>query len=358
MRQKVQSMTTIPKAKSPASRYSVPLQYRVYSDLSEIKALSRQWDALLSASACNKAFGSLAWYVASCRVQGSLAPYLVTTAQGPEITGVLPLALDSQSGTLVFPHCANDYNDIVVRRNRVSEAAGLLEYAMSLFEGRRMILTKLRPDSDCARAAAFLREKRHVECHFRSTKSYSYIELPASFDDYLASRSRLSRRNVKYALRKIEANGLVIRELSPREFDPMLLPEMLIRFAIDRQDEKSFFRLAYAQAFVREVLPSLFIKGYLKVFAMLKEGKTAAMDFYFFTHSGLTAWNGGFMPEIERLSPGTALLAFAIRQAIAMGFREFDFGEGDEAYKKHWTNKEYVVGEMELVPRTSLSFTF
>jgi CelD/BcsL family acetyltransferase involved in cellulose biosynthesis len=358
MRQKVQSMTTIPKAKSPASRYSVPLQYRVYSDLSEIKALSRQWDALLSASACNKAFGSLEWYLASCHVQGSLEPYLLTATQGPEITGVLPLALDSQSGMLVFPHCANDYNDVVVRRDSLDRAAGLLEHATSLCKGRRMFLAKLRPDSDCARAAALFNGKPHLECRFRKTKAYSYIELPASFDDYLASRSRLSRRNVKYALRKTEANGLVMRELSPREFDPMLLPEMLIRFAIDRQDEKSFFRLAYAQAFVREVLPSLFIKGYLKVFAMLKEGKAAAMDFYFFTHSGLTAWNGGFMPEIERLSPGTALLAFAIRQAIAMGFREFDFGEGDEAYKKHWTNKEYVVGEMELVPRTSLSFTF
>jgi CelD/BcsL family acetyltransferase involved in cellulose biosynthesis len=259
---------------------------------------------------------------------------------------------------LVFPHCANDYNDVVVRRDSLDRAAGLLEHATSLCKGRRMVLAKLRPDSDCARAAALFNGKPHLECRFRKTKAYSYIELPASFDDYLASRSRLSRRNVKYALRKTEANGLVMRELSPREFDPMLLPEMLIRFAIDRQDEKSFFRLAYAQAFVREVLPSLFIKGYLKVFAMLKEGKAAAMDFYFFTHSGLTAWNGGFMPEIERLSPGTALLAFAIRQAIAMGFREFDFGEGDEAYKKHWTNKEYVVGEMELVPRTSLSFTF
>jgi len=351
-------MTTIPKAKSPASRYSVPLQYRVYSDLSEIKALSRQWDALLSASACNKAFGSLEWYLASCHVQGSLEPYLLTATQGPEITGVLPLALDSQSGMLVFPHCANDYNDVVVRRDSLDRAAGLLEHATSLCKGRRMVLAKLRPDSDCARAAALFNGKPHLECRFRKTKAYSYIELPASFDDYLASRSRLSRRNVKYALRKTEANGLVMRELSPREFDPMLLPEMLIRFAIDRQDEKSFFRLAYAQAFVREVLPSLFIKGYLKVFAMLKEGKAAAMDFYFFTHSGLTAWNGGFMPEIERLSPGTALLAFAIRQAIAMGFREFDFGEGDEAYKKHWTNKEYVVGEMELVPRMSLSFTF
>jgi CelD/BcsL family acetyltransferase involved in cellulose biosynthesis len=358
MRRQVQSMTTIPKAKSPASRYSVPLQYRVYSDLSEIKAFSRQWDALLSASGCNKAFGSLEWYLASCHVQGSLEPYLLTAAQGPEIMGVLPLALDSESGTLVFPHCANDYNDVVVRRDSLDQAAGLLEHATSLCKGRRMVLAKLRPDSDCARAAALFNGKPHLECRFRKTKAYSYIELPASFDDYLASRSRLSRRNVKYALRKIEANGLVMRELSPREFDPMLLPEMLIRFAIDRQDEKSFFRLAYAQAFVREVLPSLFIKGYLKVFAMLKDGKAAAMDFYFFTHSGLTAWNGGFMPEIERLSPGTALLASAIRQAIVMGFREFDFGEGDEAYKKHWTNKEYVVGEMELVPRTSLSFTF
>jgi CelD/BcsL family acetyltransferase involved in cellulose biosynthesis len=350
-------MTTITEPKAPASQYSAQSQYRVCSDLSEITALSRQWDALLSASACNKAFGSLEWYLASCRIQGSLEPYVVTATQGAELAGVLPLALDSQSGTLVFPHYANDYNDMVVRRDSANQAARLLEHAMSLSKSRRMILTKLRPDSDCVRAAGFLEEKLQVECRLRNTKSYSYIELPASFDDYLLSRSRLLRRNIRYALRKTGANGLIMRELSPQEFDPALLPEMLIRFAINRQNEKSFFRLAYAQSFVREVLPSLFAKKYLKVFAMFKEGQTTAMDFYFFTESGLTAWNGGFLAEIERLSPGTALIAFGIRQAIALGFCEFDFGEGAEAYKKHWANKEYTVSEMELLPRMPPSFT-
>ena len=35
----------------------------------------------------------------------------------------------------------------------------------------------------------------------------------------------------------------------------------------------------------------------------------------------------GVGAEIQRLPPGTVLIAFGIRQAIAMGIHEFDFGD-------------------------------
>lgn len=43
-----------------------------------------------------------------------------------------------------------------------------------------------------------------------------------------------------------------------------------------------------------------------------------------------------------------ALIAFGIQKAIAMGINELDFDNGDEEYKKHWVNKEYTIGTMEL----------
>lgn len=345
-------MVIIADDKLSASIDSGKLQYKSYSDLSEIAGLAPQWDALLAESSCNKAFGSLEWYLASCRIHGSLSPYLVTAAQGPEIACILPLAVNPHNGTAVFPHFASDYNDILVRDESPAQPADLLKYALSLNTGcRRICLSKLRPDSACARIMDCLKGDPQIECHLRETGVYSYIQLPDTFDKYLISRSKLSRRNLKYALRKTYANGLTIREMLPEEFDPSDIPETFLRLVLGRQDEKCLFRLAHAQSFVREVLPSLFNKARMHVFAMFKEERIVAIDLYFVAGNGLIAWNGGFLGEIERLSPGTALIAFGIQQAIAMGIHEFDFGDGDESYKEHWVNSEYMIGTMELVPK-------
>jgi len=342
-------MTTIIEPKPSASLDSAPWQCKIYSDLSEIAGLSRQWDNLLAASSCNKAFGSLEWYLASSRLQSALSPHLVTADLGQEMVCLLPLALNTQNGTAIFPHFANDYNDILVRDGNLVLAADLLKLALSPQTGcRRILLSKLRPDSDCARTADWLNENPGLKCSYRKTEIYSSIKLSDTFDEYLMSRSKLFRRNIKYALRKTDANGLTICELLPEEFDPSGIPDMFLRLILNRQDEKCLFRLAHAQAFVREVLPPLFSKRRMRVFAMFQEERIVAVDLYFVSGNGLTAWNGGFLSEIERWSPGTALIAFGIQQAIAMGAHEFDFGDGDEAYKRHWTNSEYAIGRMEL----------
>src|SRR5262245_32734909 len=328
------------------------LEYRVYFDSSEIAGIARQWDDLLKRSSCNRAFGALEWYLASCRYQSSLKPYLVTAALGQEWICVLPLALDLQTGIAVFPHLENDYNDALVRGHDPSTLAGLLQYA--LFERtacRQIRLAKLRPDSQCAQAGALLNSNVHIEYRSRDMKLYRFISLPPTFDDYLASRGKLFRRNVRRALRNDDENGLVIREVHPHDLPPLELAEVFLRLILDRHRTKCAFDDGQAQSFAREVLPAIFSRGSLRAFAMLNQSKIVAIDLYLSACNGLVAWNGGFSAEVEHRSPGTALIAFAIQQAIAMGLEELDFGEGEEVYKQNWSNSSYTVRELDIIKR-------
>src|SRR5437763_3076088 len=201
-------------------------EYRIYSDFSGIAGISREWDSLLAASRCNRAFGSPEWYLASCRIHSSLKPYLAVATCGPELVCILPLALDPATGTAIFPHRENDYNDILVRGGDPRPAAGLLEYAMLRNNCRRMILSKLKPDSDCVRAAALLDGRSNIVCGARDTgKIYRCISLPHTFDDYLASRSKVLRKRIRQVLRKIGADGLTITELPPGGIGPAQIPE-------------------------------------------------------------------------------------------------------------------------------------
>src|SRR5205085_5703322 len=165
---------------------SEALEYRIYCDLPEITGISRQWDSLLAASRCNRAFGSPEWYLGSCRVHSSLKPYVAVAACGPQLVCILPLALDPANGTATFPHREHDYNDILIRGDHPGPAAGLLEYAMSpKTPCRRMILSKLKPDSDSIRAAALLDGRSNIVCDTYDTRRiYRYIKLPDTFDDY------------------------------------------------------------------------------------------------------------------------------------------------------------------------------
>lgn len=335
------------QGKTSAPRYFNKSEYRICSDLSEIAGMSKQWDCLLAASSCNKAFGSLEWYLASCQVHSSSTPYLVSAGRASKMDCILPLALDRESGVASFPQYANDYNDVLVRGDNPMQVADLLKYAISpQTPCRQLLLSKLKPDSDCLRAAMYIKDDPGVEYQYADIETYSYAKLPSSFDHYLASLGRKFRKNIRRALRAVEANDLVMRELLPESFSAVDLPEIFLRLFLSRHGEKGLFQLPQAQWFTRNMLPPMFCKRNLRVFAMFEDGSVIAILLFFVTNNGILAWNAGFLAGKEHWSPGTSLYAFAIKQAISGGLRELDFGDGDEAYKSNWTNDSYRIGEL------------
>lgn len=326
-------------------------EYKVYSDLAKILEISGPWDELLAASQCNRAFGSLEWYAASCDKQSSWAPYVVAAFHGGKVSGILPLVIDQEDGIAKFPHHAADYNDVVACCANRALVADLLSYAVLCGRGcRRIVLSRLRPDSHCAQAVPFLRGNSKIKCNWREIDSYRYISLAGDFDVYLASRSKAFRKSIRRSLQATAREGLVIRELHADSLDPADLPDLLTRLAAARHKEKSSFtRTAHVQSFLKAVLPPIFRRRSLRAFAMFKGAQIAALDLCMVRDAGLVTWNGGFLPEVERFSPGTALFAFGIQQAIASGLREFDFTRGEEGYKRSWANNSYNVGELDLM---------
>ena len=322
-------------------------EYRILSDLPAVANVSLQWNELVSTSPCNQAFASAEWYLASCRLR-DFVPYVVLAMCGTKILSILPLAFNAGQGTAVFPHDANDYNDMIAQPEHVNYAAGLLKHALSSGNCRRIILSRLKPDSICLQAVAALRSASDIAVGCREVNVYQQIELPGSFDQYLLTRSQKFRAYIKRVLRNASNAGFIMQELGPEHLDPSHLSSLFIRLALSRQTDKSFFQSSYAQSLVHGVVPELFSRKELRVFGLIKEGEIVALDIYTVLQSGWAAWNGGFLPEVEIWSPGTALLAFGIQRAIHEGLHYFDFGEGKEAYKTRWTNSSYTLSEAEL----------
>jgi CelD/BcsL family acetyltransferase involved in cellulose biosynthesis len=100
--------------------------------------------------------------------------------------------------------------------------------------------------------------------------------------------------------------------------------------------------------FINAALPLLFAERRLRVFALFEERTMLGIDLLMVGANSLCAWNGGFLPEAGRLSPGKLLIAAEIKRAFEIGLEEYDFLRGSHEYKASWANDCRHVRRLEL----------
>ena len=205
----------------------------------------------------------------------------------------------------------------------------------------------LRPDrigpmigevADCVRAAGICARAGATEPVFQVKGRCPYIRLAASYEEYLQTRSRNFRKSLSRAERAAASNQLVIRELEPEHFPPRQIPAAFLSLNLDRWGADSYYRLPSVEAFVLHLLPDLFAEGRLRAFALMRGERLLALDLCMVGADSLCSWNGGFLAEAARWSPGKLLIAAGIKHAHRMNLAEYDLLRGDEAYKKSWAN--------------------
>jgi CelD/BcsL family acetyltransferase involved in cellulose biosynthesis len=72
--------------------------------------------------------------------------------------------------------------------------------------------------------------------------------------------------------------------------------------------------------------------------------------FYGFAHNdSVYFYLSGYDPSLEKLSPGTVIVAYAIEQAVREGAKAFDFLRGAEDYKYAWGAQDRVNKRRRLI---------
>jgi CelD/BcsL family acetyltransferase involved in cellulose biosynthesis len=345
----IATVATVETAMSYPANNDGPVTYREYTELPLVAALSEQWDSLLQSTACNRAFSSAAWFLSACNADPSVSPCVIAAWRGFELVGVLPLVDVSGTGSLEFP--LSDYNDVIARPSDNVAVEGMLDCALGL--GRRLRLKNLRLDSNCYRAVVRAGPDL-VEKRFQIGYTCFYINLQTSYDDYLASRSKKLRADLRRQERKARQNGLVVTALSPEGFAPERLPEIFLSLHLARFQKETCFRNPTQQAFVRAAFPELFRQGRLKPFVLTAGEEVIAIDICLTGPRGLCAWNGGFLPEAEEYSPGKLFVAEQLRQAFGLGMEEYDWLQGDESYKSRWATDSRPTVRFDFEPGFTL----
>jgi CelD/BcsL family acetyltransferase involved in cellulose biosynthesis len=153
------------------------------------------------------------------------------------------------------------------------------------------------------------------------------LELPDSFDEYLAGLGKKERHEMRRKRRRFDNEigpGSVERRSGTAAVE--LFADLHRRSAGDKgafmtSDMEEFFgALHTAAGGVIDVL----VDG---------TGRPASAVFSFEDSAGFYLYNSAFEPEVMHLSPGNVMLSHLIERAIDNRHRVFDFLKGDETYK-------------------------
>ena len=161
-----------------------------------------------------------------------------------------------------------------------------------------------------------------------------------SWDEWLASRSRNFREQVRRRERKLaREHDLAFRRVDdPAALDGALDDLFRLHDARWGEDSGAFTgdRRALHRAFARRALD----RGWLRLWFADVDGEPAAGWLGFSYADALWYYQAGRDPALERANVGFVLLSHTVRTAFEDGLREYRFLLGDEAYKDRFADHD------------------
>jgi CelD/BcsL family acetyltransferase involved in cellulose biosynthesis len=187
-------------------------------------------------------------------------------------------------------------------------------------------------------------------CRITVDERCPVIELPGDWDAYLARLSGKDRHELRRKLRRADAAGARVEVARTAAAVGGLMYDFL---ALHRKSKvgKSRFMDDRMEAFFREMGAAMAAAGWAALWLLRLDDRPAAALFCFEYAGTVGLYNSGFDPDLRAASPGVVLIARTIEDAIARGFRRYDFLRGDEPYKYGFGAVPTDVMRLALEPR-------
>ena len=294
------------------------------------------WQALHAASALRSPFLTWTWQSEWARVfapNDRLEIRRVTDDAG-RVLGLLPLH-EAQPGVLrlLGGVDVSDYLDLIAEEGRESDVWGAL---LASRPATRPLwdLHSVPAASATVERLPALAAEHGVEVTAAVEERCPILELPATWDAYLARLSGKHRHEIHRKMRRLEreapearAVSLTSRQAVESRFDEFL--------TLHRQSRvgKARFMDERMESFFRRVAALLADEGGFRLWLLEAPGGPLASFLTLEWDGTVGLYNSGFRPDAAALSPGLVLLTHVVRDAIERGRRRFDFLRGEERYK-------------------------
>jgi len=314
-----------------------------------LSKLDSQLEGLLNRQSERLTFLHPAWLRTWLAEFGANVEPLVLTCGDGNLVGLAPLMRADDRLTFIGDASICDFMDVLVDPANADAAYDDLWSQLSAEDWTEIDLWGLMASSPTReRVKAYAAQNGYTIEETPEAVS-PRLDLPATWDDYLASLGKKDRHELRRKIRRLYESGASVDfdVLSTQEEVVSAMDDFLALHTQSRQD-KTDFMTPEMESFFRRMASALAADGLVKLFMLRINGKPAATVLCFDAGSHLYLYNSGYDPEFSGLSVGLVSKALVLQWAIENGMSGLDFLRGDEPYKYDLGAKDQQIYTLRL----------
>lgn len=178
------------------------------------------------------------------------------------------------------------------------------------------------------------------------------VEMPETFEDYLATLPGRQRHEMKRKARKLarDVGDVELRQVAPEDIAEGLAT--FFEMASDGDGEKSrFFVNDDMQRFFHALAEAFAADGNFRLHLLDVAGAPAAATVSLVHGDEWGLYNSAFDQRLGMLAPGMVLIGELLRETAAEGLAVFDLLRGDESYKYRFGAEDRVLRRLTITRR-------
>jgi CelD/BcsL family acetyltransferase involved in cellulose biosynthesis len=315
-----------------------------------LDGVTSSWDKLRHCLRWSSIFVLPAWLKAWWEAFGGEGElYLRTLWQAERIIGFAPLLVNKETASFIGSADVCDYLDFVITPRRERDFFKVLLDDLRDKGVRKLDLRPLRPDSTVLAQLVSIAQNRGYEVLCRPEDVSLELDLPTTWNEYLAILKTKQRHEVRRKLRRLWEAGNAEHhciEVS-REVEDYL--DIFLKLFSLSKDEKASFMNPKMESFFRSLAKAMAEIGLLRLGVLQLDKVPTAMTVGFDYNDSHYLYNSAYDPQFSYLSVGLLCKVLCLKESIEKGKKKWNFLKGGEPYK-------YQLGGQE-VPLYSCQIT-
>lgn len=343
-----------------AVRSNTAVSFEVHSSCDRSSDLFKNWSQLAQSPMEHPCWLMNWWNVYRSR-ERETELFLVSLRDGSTTIAISPLYLDGTVLRLLGDgRACTDHLELLIGRQSDSGAfrrmiSDLLDWLSSGAEATcwtRIELESIRLDGPTHSVST--RIKNRMLVHQRDAVPTCEINLPKTWDEYLASLSKNHRKRCRRWLREYDDIERMETISTLDSWDCEDAFETLVRLHNERRGDldQGLFACPDFKEFLKAAFTELSQLEMAEISAIRVDQQILAVELEFYNSTTTFAYQSGLADGGLKYSGGSLSLLRRIRNAIQNGRLTYDLMRGNEAYKFHWDAVQHPTVRLQIRSHT------
>jgi CelD/BcsL family acetyltransferase involved in cellulose biosynthesis len=316
------------------------MQTDIHTTAEAFDALAGEWDAVLQQSSSKTLFLTNAWQKTWWQYLGDGELRVLSFREDGKLIGIAPLffeenAMGGVEVALVGCKEVSDYLDFIFARGHEEACFRAVIDYLKGGEAPAWHTLGLCNIIESSPTLSIFKDMLNAE-GWNAVATFEdvcpIVQLPATFDEYLAMLDGKERRELQRKLRRATEDVAITFAADKATLDKDM--DDFITLMKASMVGKTSFMTPRMERFFKAAAHAMLDAGWLQLSFLEVEGQRAATYLNFEYDNTVLVYNSGLDPQkFSYLSPGQVLVARLIEKAIEDKRRAFDFLQGDEDYK-------------------------